>query len=424
MKVVSRAGVTSPRIVRRAAVALAAVLVATATGGMPAVLAQAPDKDLTTKAIKQTGSVPGGFASWKELLAFQDKLVNAADRITAAARSGGGSGYAGVVLAPEDRELRLYWKGRPSRSIDALVTGLRRDVPIRTISARHSARQLSAEAAKLTRRAGGRITAVAPTPDGSGLTVSGPEIESARAAAEEVSVPVTVQRGVRPALATRWNDSAPWWGGAAWRNAANGGGCSTGFAVLHAGVTKMLSAGHCAAVGNTATDPTGEVMGAVSNDDDARDVLLINARSAGRVFNNQIGNTSNEFSNPVIGTIGSYVGLWVCTSGAYSGTNCNIQVKQTGVNIWVGYWINNTVMAEQAAHTNAVGQGDSGGAVEVVNSSNTAQVYAAGVNTAIDTGTSVPCTGYVTSGRTCAWRMYYSPWSNAVAAFGVSIVTG
>jgi hypothetical protein len=424
VKFFSRAGGAPQRIVRGTAMASAVLLAGMAISGTPTASAQGPRKDRTTRAIEHVGPVPGGFASWKDLLAFQDRLVDAADRITEAVRRDADSGYAGIVLSPEDRELRLYWKGRQPESIAALVAGLRGDVTVRTLSAPHSARRLSAEAAKLTRRDGGKITSVAPTPDGSGLTVAGPKIEAARAAADEVSVPVTFHQGVKPAPATRWNDSPPWWGGAAWRNAATGGGCSTGFAVLHAGVTKILSAGHCGAVGNTATDPRGEVMGAISNDDSTRDVLLIDARSAGRVLNNQIGNTSVEFSNPVIGTIGSYAGLWVCTSGAYSGTNCGIRAKQAGVSIWVGHWIDNTVMAEQSAHTNAIGRGDSGGSVEVVDPADTAQVYAAGISTAIDTGTSIPCTGYVISGRTCAWRMYYSPWSNAVASFGVSIVTG
>ena len=121
----------------------------------------------------------------------------------------------------------------------------------------------------------------------------------------------------------------------------------------------------------------------------------------------------------------TFVGMWICTSGAYSGTNCSIQVTATNVTINVGYLIFGTVRAEQTAHTNAVGQGDSGGTVEVVNPANTTQVYAAGVNTAIDTTTAVPCTGYVTTGRTCAWRMYYAPWSNATTAFpGITIITG
>ncbi|WP_433244398.1 hypothetical protein ACQPYK_41560 [Streptosporangium sp. CA-135522] len=412
------------RFTRRLAIALGATLVATALGGVQAAAAQDPGKDTPTQAIEQTGPVPGGFASWKELLATQEQLVRAADRISAAAQEPGADGYAGIIAAPENHELRLYWKGNTPKAVNALLGELRNEVAVNVLPARHSARELARETARITRKATDAITSVAPQPDGSGLVVTGPNSLSARSALGDVKVPVTVEVGVRPALATRWDDSPPWWGGGAWRN-TSGGGCSTGFAVSHAGVTKMLSAGHCGAVGNTATDPTGQVIGNISEDDNGRDVLLINARSAGRVFNNAIGNTASEFNNPVIGTFGSYVGLWVCTSGAYSGTNCSIQVQQTGVSINVGYWIIDTVRAEQSAHTNAVGQGDSGGSVEVINSANTSQVYAAGVNTAIDTSTAVPCTGYVTSGRTCAWRMYYTPWSNAVASFpGISIVLG
>ncbi len=183
----------------------------------------------------------------------------------------------------------------------------------------------------------------------------------------------------------------------------------------------MLTAGHCAALGDRATDPTGEHMGYVSQDSNPYDVQLIDARSAGRVFNSTA--SLSEYTNPVIGTSGSYVGMWICSSGAYSGTRCGIQVKQTGVAIWVGYWIYSTVRAEKSDFTNAVGQGDSGGSVEVV-ASDTTKVYAAGVNTAIDTGTAVACTGYVTSGRTCAWRMYYAPWSSAAGLFGTTIVLG
>ncbi|MFF5210420.1 hypothetical protein [Streptosporangium sp. NPDC000396] len=412
------------RFTRRLAVALGATLIAASIGGVQAASAQDPDKDTRTQAIEQNGPVPGGFDSWKELLATQERLVSAADRITAAAQKQGASGYAGIIAAPENHELRVYWKGNTPQSIDGLIGELRGDVAISVLPAKHSARELEREVARITRKPGGVITSVAPQPDGSGLTVTGADARAARAAVSDVTVPVTVETGVRPALATRWDDSPPWWGGGAWRN-TSGGGCSTGFAVSHGGVTKMLSAGHCGAVGNTATDPTGQVIGGISQDDNGRDVLLINAGSQGRVFNNAIGNTANEFNNPVIGTSGSYVGLWVCTSGAYSGTNCSIQVQQTGVSINVGYWITGTVRAEQSAHTNAVGQGDSGGSVEVINASNTSQVYAAGVNTAIDTSTAVPCTGYVTTGRTCAWRMYYTPWSNAVASFpGIAIVLG
>ncbi|MFG1878441.1 hypothetical protein ACGFIV_26695 [Sphaerisporangium sp. NPDC049003] len=413
----------APKLTRSLAVALGITLVTVGMGSAQAATAPDPVKNPRTQAIEQPGKVPGGFASWKELLATQEKLVKAADRITAAAKEQGGSGYAGVIAAPENHELRVYWKGGTPKRIAGLVGELRRDVPISLLPAQYSARELEREMARLIRRSSDVITSIAAKPDGSGLAVTGADLNATRSGITDSAVPVTVEAGVRPILTTRWNDSPPWWGGGAWNSP--GGGCSTGFAVTYGGVNRVLSAGHCGAIGNTATDPTGEVIGGITQDDNTRDVLLIQAASQGYVFNNNVGSTSPEFANPVVGTSSSYVGLWVCTSGAYSGTNCSIQVQQVGVTINVGYLITGTVRAEQSAHTNAVGQGDSGGSVEVVNPANTAQVFAAGVNTAIDGGTAVTCTGYVTSGRTCAWRMYYSPWSNATDAFpGIAIVLG
>ncbi|GAA1277999.1 hypothetical protein GCM10009677_35240 [Sphaerisporangium rubeum] len=408
---------------RHLAVSMGIAIAVAGVGTAQAATAPDPVKPSTTGAVEHTGAVPGGFASWKDLLLFQQKLTTAADRITAAAKNGGG--YAGIIAAPENRELRVYWKGKPSKAINDLVGQLRRDVSISVLPAQYSARELEREADRLIRANSATLTSTAPLQDGSGLKASTAVLGAARSAIAGASVPVTLEYGAKPELASRWDDSPPWWGGGAWRNTSTGGGCSTGFAVTYGGVQKMLSAGHCGDVGQTATDPTGQTIGSITQDNNGRDVLLIGTSAAGRVFNNPVGSVATEFSNPVIGTIGSTVGMFICTSGAYSGTNCNIKVTAVGVNINVGYIISGTVQAEQQAHTNAVGQGDSGGSVEVVNPSNTLQVYAAGVNTAIDTSTAVACTGYVTSGRTCAWRMYYSPWSNATTAFpGIAIITG
>lgn len=407
-----------------AAVIGTAALVSFSMTGAPAAADPAADKPVRTAAVAGTGAVPGGFASWEQLLRTQERLVRAAARITAASGTNS-NGFAGIVVAPEQRRLQVFWKGRTPARVSALISTVRRDVAVSVRPAAHSQRELAQQARRLATRSPGhaRITSVAPKVDGSGLavTVAAGAATAARSLAEETSVPLEITSGTAPALATRWNDSPPWYGGAAWRNATRGGGCSTGFAVWHAGRTKMLSAGHCAAVGDRATDPTGETMGTVSQDSNAYDVQLIDARSAGRVFNNTA--SLSEFTNPVIGTAGSYVGMYICTSGAYSGTRCRIQVKRTGVTINIGYLIFNTVQAERVDRTNAVGQGDSGGAVQVV-ASDTTKVYAAGVNTAIDLNTAAACTGYVTSGRSCAWRMYYAPWSSASAQFGTAIVTG
>ncbi|MEO3811997.1 hypothetical protein ABGB17_23620 [Sphaerisporangium sp. B11E5] len=396
------------------------IVIAAGMGTAEAASAPDPVKPRATGAVEHTGPVPGGYASWKDLLLAQQKMVKAADRITAAAGDGGG--YAGIVLAPESRELRLYWKGKAPRQIDGLVGQLRRDVAISVLPARYSVRELEREANRLIGANSDLITSIEPLQDGSGLRATTAATGLARTAIAGAAVPVTLEHGVQPKVASRWDDSPPWWGGAVWGTPS--AACTTGFAVTYQGVSKIWTSAHCANVGQTAADPTGQVIGTVTHDNASRDSLLIGASAAGRVFNNPIGNVATEFSNPVVGTNSSYVGLYVCTSGGFSGTNCNIQVKAVNVTINPGWLIYGTARAEQLSFTNAAGGGDSGGPVEIPDASNTNQVYAAGIVTATDYSTQVPCTGYRPTGRVCTWRIYYSPWTNAVTAYpGITMVT-
>jgi hypothetical protein len=121
----------------------------------------------------------------------------------------------------------------------------------------------------------------------------------------------------------------------------------------------------------------------------------------------------------------SYVGDWLCDSGAYSGATCGIQVKATNVTVNVGYLIYPLVMAEQVNHTNAIGNGDSGGPVFSTAPWDINKVFAKGTNTAIDLSTAVPCTGVPAgNGRSCAWRMWYVDVVNSLAEYGASIITG
>ncbi|RCG32706.1 hypothetical protein DQ384_04295 [Sphaerisporangium album] len=408
--------------------ALGVALAVVATGAAPATAAPAPTpvKDAATRAVEPDGKVPGGFTSWKDLLATQEKLVKAADRLTAAVRTQGGAGFAGIVAAPENRELRVYWKGAVPERIGDLVGRLRRDVPVSVLPAAYSARELESETNRLGRASGSAVTSIAPNPDGSGLTVSGADYGETRSKVAGSAVPVTVEAGVTPAPAARWNDDAPWLGGAAWRNASTGLGCSTGFAVTAGGASWMLSAAHCGSVGQTATDPTGQVIGPIAYADVRRDVMLIRAGTAGRVYNNDPAATPPEYSNPVAGTSSTYVGMWLCTSGAYSGTICLCQVKMTNVTIYLARDVlYGMALIENSTRKNAAGQGDSGGPVETPEPSGTTRQYAVGVISLIDTSAQVPCTGYVTTGRICSWRLYYAPWSNATTAFpGIAIATG
>jgi hypothetical protein len=404
---------------RIAVTAFGVALLIAASPAAPGAAASTAKPHPSESVIRGT-AVPAGFASWEDLLKVQQRMNATADQITTAARQSSDSGFAGVIADPTNRELRVYWKGRPPPDLTARTGSTS---PVKVIAAAYSERELERASARLLARSGDQITTVGPRADGAGLIVGVPHGFTSQSI--DADVPVTVQTGVTPSPTTRWNDSPPWWGGDAWVNAATGSGCSTGFAVFHGGVARMLSAAHCASVGNIATDPTGEVIGPVIAGNASTDTLIINGSSAGRVFNNTTdaaGNPVTEFSNPVIGAANSFVGNFVCTSGAYSGTRCSIQVRATGLCINIGVVVCNQVQAENTTFTNAIGQGDSGGPVEMVNASNTSQVFAAGTNTAIDLNTEVSCTGYVPTGRRCAWRMYYENIFTGMSGVGASDV--
>jgi hypothetical protein len=419
-----------------AALAVAGSAVATMTttaGAAPG--DQPPDvpKALPAQPIPMSDPVPGGFASWSDLLATQRHLDDAADAIAAAAEQA--NGFGSVVVDPENREVRVYWKGHIPAPVQQAVAAA--DSVVRVLPAAFSKRELDAEAQRLMHlpRASqvapsAAITAIAPLPDASGLRVSvDGSVDAARhvRAVATAAVPVTIQPGVAPHQTFgRSNDSPPYWGGAVWKKSMNGIGiCSTGFAITHGGQTTMLSAGHCAWNGDGVWDGGGDPMGWVQNVRAFRDILEIasgNNWFAGRIYNGTPG--VNEFSNPVTGASTNHVGDYICTSGAFSGTRCNIKITEVDEAVYLaGNWYGLQVEAEQQADTNAAGQGDSGGPVFRVNADPTT-VSARGTITGGDGGTVVPCTGDTSGGRICTWRIYYADIASALQSYSAQVVTG
>jgi hypothetical protein len=399
--------------------AVAAAVTTLAAVGLAATPAQAEP----TGSFLLGTPVPGGYASWAELLGVQERMNAAADRIEAAARANPGSGYAGVVADPLSRELKVYWKGQAPANLTAIA---RATVPVRLLPAAHSERELTAAAARLWARADDAVTLVGPRVDGAGLRVgtAGRPIPASYA-----GVPVTVDTSVKPVAATRVNDAAPWTGGARWVNATRNRSCSTGFAVRQSNANRMLSAAHCGSAAQVANDPTGEQIGAIGSDVNANDVLVINANSRGRVYNNTINSTggvASEFNNAVVGTQSNQVGNIVCTSGSFSGTRCDLQIVAIGLCFDMTHDIEGTtrvcgqVEANHRFGGNAAGGGDSGGAVLVANSANTTQVFARGTATAIDGDRPVLCTGYVTANRKCSSAVYYEDITSGLAAVGAT----
>ncbi len=291
----------------------------------PATAAEEPKQDQDSAP---TEAPPEGFRSWEELSQLQDQLNGAADHIL----SERSEGYSGLIAAPENRALIVYWKGEiPS---DVKERAERTGVPVRFADAAYSQVELNAEVLRLG--ADKRVGEAAPNVDGSGVTVSVGNDADAEAIRREARLSTTVNVGQQPELLwNRQNDISPYWGGARWTNLTTGGMCSTGFAVNAGGQPRMVSAAHCANVGNVvrignATQPNTSVIADIN----PRDHLLIN-RPPNRTFQGRIytGGTTSMSSTPVVGPAIDYVGNWICTSGATSGERCNARVVAVNTSV-------------------------------------------------------------------------------------------
>jgi hypothetical protein len=309
---------------RRAALAGAAALLALFASTAPAMAAPG-DGDGRSKAARtaqSNGLLPAGFADWAEVFAVQNKLNAAAEKIVAA----GGAGYAGIVAAPQNRALQVYWKGAVPASVTKLAGGLK--VPVSFASAAYSQREMIAETKRLA--ADPNVLSVGPEADGSGLTIAVSSagrkaIQARTGAVGTARMPLHVREEAAPQALSRPNDFAPYWGGARYTTPL--GGCTTGFAIFWQGLDHMLSAGHCGNNGQVAVDGGGnaaaDTMGTIFNDDTVRDTLMIDVASEGWAYVDAFdGNTGVD----VVGAGTDFVGNLVCTDGARTGEHCGMQV--------------------------------------------------------------------------------------------------
>jgi hypothetical protein len=378
--------------------------------------------------VAPTGAAPAGFGSWADVARLQARLNRAGGRITAAVR-GRDTGFAGIIAAPENRELRVYWKGTPPKDITDLINKLRADVPISTLPASYSKQEMTAEADRLVRTANGAITSAAARPDGSGLNIGVPgNGETRSAAAATPLMPVAIERGVKAvaidsvkATPTSRGDGPPLAGGGYWINTAKSIACSLAFAVNVDGRTQITTGGHCGDPGDP-VNAGGQTVGTVTRRAADANVSLLDVPGTGYVINNDAG--LNEFRTPVIGVAPNFVGNYVCTSGASSGTQCNIKVVNTDVTIDVtgDRVLHGMVNAEQQNHENMAGSGDGGGPVEQV-AEDPSKVYAAGIISLRADNADAPCTGIDTSHGGCVWAIWYQDMTYALQALGASIAT-
>jgi len=375
--------------------------------------------------------VPGGFGSWEELLAMQEQLNGAAEQISAAGADQ--SGFTGIVASPQDRRLRLYWHGVPPDPVLELVGELRREVPIDLLPAPYPLSELREQQELIAPEPG--VSAVFPHIDGSGLTVefAGSEADArAVPAIAGATVPVTIvpDATVEPTdCSGRQDDCSPYSGGGRY---VTGSLCTTGFTLRYQLLTipptapsyRILSAGHCGSNGATVKDGGGQMIGSVVNDLDSADLLQIApSRTVGlgpTVFTGPVGSTSTKV---VKKAADSFVGNWVCPSGASTGEHCEVIVDAVNVTIL------GTVKTIRASHyyldQAAVGKGDSGGPV-IVHQWWGGGVYALGTISAGSSQVACP-PGSVSA--VCYHTIYYVGILHALALYGwtfgsVNVLTG
>src|SRR5215475_2046074 len=382
--------------------------------------AQAGSKSPSPSSGPSASAVPGGFTSWAELFATQDKLNAAANRILAT----GSAGYAGVVAAPDSHQLRVYWKGAVPAAVTSLAGQL--DVPVTFLPARFTQRQLVTEARRLA--ADARVATAAPKADGSGVEVA---VTTTRRSATDVlgtaRVPLTVTAGQRPhTMFSRQNDIPWFWGGSRYNTPV--GGCSNGFALSVPGSANVyeISAGHCGDNGQGATIPgQPSPTGTITADNNARDTLAISypAGVYGAIYN---GPWNSSTGVGVGGAVADFVGNFVCTGGASSGEHCGIQVQAVDQFVNVGYIIGPETRAALPAGQCAVAPGDSGGPAYSYRADG--RVDARGTISSGITGTAT-CPGVVPNGSSTVWyapllRPAGDPQIGSLQYYGVGILTG
>jgi hypothetical protein len=367
-------------------------------------------------------AVPGGFASWAGLYAEQVRLTAGADRIVAAGKQLADNGYAGIVAAPENRAIILYWRGDVPASVRAVIDAVG---PVEVRPARYSLAEMSAVTKQLLASSDPKRTTVAevsPNVDGSGVTVRavGGRLDSAAASVASSSrVAVNVESvGGRPQLTSRFNDSAPYYGGARWGYANSNPFCSTGWPVWRNGRTMMLTAAHCAPSGAQAYDGGNDYMGLTRDRWQNLDSMLIDVSSGPFMFD---GDIYSNWSKPIVGVTSVYYGSWLCTSGAKSGVICSMQVTKTGAAYTSGgVWVYPSYRATKVGSGPVSGEGDSGGPVFALDT-DPSRVRAVGIITAGEHGTNTWCQG--DQGRTCYAATYFVHVYDSGDSIGFSIRT-
>jgi hypothetical protein len=368
------------------------------------------------------------------VMAAQAPLVEVATRIQNLPEAAAGLG--GIELDVAQGRVAVWWKGPVPASLrdEIARAGVRVDVG----ESAYAQTELIAAARRIASQhdAYPGMHAVGPRPDGGGLDIAVDDaIEPAARGYtfDDVAGGIPVDVVVKPAFAptSRNADSPPFWAGGRAFDPLTGNMCSTGFAVHRTFLwfetsRGILTAEHCHIGGNVnfftgaglligKADPAPAFNS--SSGFNHTDSLYINASSDPRMWDGPVG--AGEFTKGVVGETSSFVGLFVCQSGATGGTHCNTRVNQINTNVFLfpsGMLVENASLATEQSGGVAVVGGDSGGAVFTL--SGASNVNATGI---INGGAfPVTCPAGLSS---CFNELIFEPIGNVLINQNASLVT-
>jgi hypothetical protein len=386
--------------------------------------AEAPENRPSEKKTVPAPPLPRNVAAF---LASQARVDAAAERLQklGAATMADDNGIGGVVVSPAKKSVALYWHGPVPGAVQSAIAEIEGggiDVEVLAAPFTHKELAVTRDSLRASLKRRPELTTLAILPDGSGLDVgtSGDPAHVTSFSAPD-NIPVRMHQESRRPANGRWDDTVPFWGGAAYVLPSGSRQCSTGFGVHDAESSPphyyMMTAAHCRETGVYHT-PTGTVLGdfyeSWENDDMIIDTGyergLNDVTSGGITWGGGVDPTAhatNEVTHPVTGYSKLQVGDSVCTSGAFSGERCFLTVKQVDITAVVaGVEYQHMIQSEMEDHTNGAGSGDSGGPVYKKNEDGSVEMT--GIISGIDSADhGAECTG-IDNGRACSWDVMSS----------------
>lgn len=337
----------------------------------------------------------------------------------------------GVRINTPENAVHVWWKGSLPPAVQEEVDRQRKEygITVTVDKSRYSEQELTKFIDGMATRwvEYPELVGMAPAVDGSGVIVYvNPKIEMhldlmifpPGSIVQESPVVHEVSRNF---------DIAPWWAGSVAQPVTSGApACSVGFAVVKRSFwieysRGVITAEHCARGGRVAFDSGSGIRIGTADPTPTlakTDALYIPTSSGPRTYDGGVG--VNEFSKAVVGVDGNLPGQSVCTSGAATGANCNIQVDVVNFQhiLSPSGMVVKSTLATQLDGGVAVGNGDSGGPVIQLTAADLSKVRAVGM---INGGVfEVGCGSF---GTTCFRQVTFTNIYYVLGATGGEILT-